>query len=501
MNARWFPHFLRVGLLLLLAVTTFAPSVPAARSDATRDTRLASYIVVFKDGVNAKAVAQEQASRHAIGLTHVYSRALNGYAARIPEAWLERIRADRRVQFVSPDVPVRLEAQSLPTGVNRIDGDRNPAAQDTANVGVAIIDSGISNHSDLNIRGGTNCVPGTNTAGGYSDGTGHGTHVAGIVGAKNNGNYVVGVAPGAPLYAVRSFDDTGLGSWSTIICGIDWVTANAARLNIKVANMSLSGEGSDDENCGNRNNDALHRAICRSVAAGITYVVSAGNEGVDFADRVPAAYDEVLTVSAIADTDGRPGGAGPGCGWDDDTVADVSNYTTVDNSDDIRHTIAAPGACIISTSNEGGTIEMSGTSMAAPHVAGAAILCIASGTCAGLSPSQIVAKIRNDAESRAAATARTSNYYGFIGDPRSPIDRRYYGYLVYAGSLSSASPTSTPTSTSTGPRTPTPTRTLVPTSTAISVTTPTPTPTTSPAIPEPGNMNETLYLPLALVQR
>ena len=89
-----------------------------------------------------------------------------------------------------------------------------------------------------------------------------------------------------PIYSVRVLNNQGSGSWSSVICGIDWVTANASRLNIKVANMSLGGGGSDDGNCGNSNADALHKAICRSVAAGVTYVVAAGNDNANLAGFV-----------------------------------------------------------------------------------------------------------------------------------------------------------------------------------------------------------------------
>lgn len=110
----------------------------------------------------------------------------------------------------------------------------------------------------------------------YSDGNGHGTHVAGTIGARYNGSGVVGVAPGIRLYSVRVLNNAGSGSTASVVCGIDWVTKNAAKLAIKVANMSLGGGGSDDGNCGNTNNDAMHKAICSSVAAGVTYVVAAG---------------------------------------------------------------------------------------------------------------------------------------------------------------------------------------------------------------------------------
>ena len=135
----------------------------------------------------------------------------------------------------------------------------------------------------------------------YLDLNGHGTHVAGTAAAKDNSIGVVGVAPGARLWAVRVLDAGGGGSWSSIICGIDWVTARADT--IEVANMSLGGSGSE----GSCTDHGLREAICRSTAAGVTYVVSAGNAAADAAGFVPATYDEVISVSAIADFDGQTG--------------------------------------------------------------------------------------------------------------------------------------------------------------------------------------------------
>jgi subtilisin len=299
------------------------------------------------------------------------------------------------------------------------------------NTAVAIIDTGIDvDHPDLNVAGGRNCSTGRS----FDDGNGHGTHVAGTVAGKDDASGVVGVAPGAQVYAVRVLNNAGSGSWSSVICGIDWVTANASSLGIKVANMSLGGTGSDDGNCGNSNNDALHRAICNSVASGVTYVVAAGNSGANLAGHVPSAYNEVLAVTAMADFNGAPGGgAAATCRTDvDDTSADFSNFTTVGSSDE-GHTIAAPGVCIESTWKGGGYKTISGTSMASPHAAGTAALCIANGGCSGSSPSQVIAKLRSDAAAQPAS-------YGFKDDPNSPITtggRRpstlYYGYLVYAG--------------------------------------------------------------------
>ncbi|HSE69588.1 MAG TPA: S8 family serine peptidase, partial [Nocardioidaceae bacterium] len=191
---------------------------------------------------------------------------------------------------------------------------------------------------------------------------------------------VVGMAPGARIWPVRVLNNAGSGTFSAIVCGIDYVTAHADQ--IEVANMSLGGGGADDGNCGRSNNDAMHTAICSSVAAGVTYVVAAGNESSNAAGSVPAAYDEVITVSALADFNGLPGGgAASTCRSDvDDTFASFSNFgADVD--------IIAPGVCINSTWKGGGYSTISGTSMASPHVAGGAALYTANNPSA--SPSQV----------------------------------------------------------------------------------------------------------------
>jgi subtilisin family serine protease len=283
-----------------------------------------------------------------------------GPAARAPRA--TRAPAARRV---TP------QAQSIPTGISRIGGDQSSTksgdGQGEVDVDVAVIDTGVdSSHTDLNVNtaGGKSCVDGDPS---FEDGHGHGTHVSGTIGAKDDAEGVVGVAPGARVWPVRVLDANGSGTEDAVICGIDYVTEHANE--IDVANMSLGGPGAEST-CGS-NADPMHEAICRSVNAGVTYAVAAGNDSADAAGSTPANYDEVITVSALSDSDGKTGGAGPAPDCrnteKDDTIASFSNF-----GQDVD--IIAPGVCINSTFKGGGFEELSGTSMATPHVAGAAAL-------------------------------------------------------------------------------------------------------------------------------
>ncbi len=333
-------------------------------------------------------------------LDFTFDYALKGFSARLPRDSLEALRNDPRVAHVEPDIEMRALGQILPKGVDRIDADaaglRAPieGVDERVDVDIAIIDSGIDgSHPDLNVVGGYNATGGSTAN--WSDGNGHGTHVAGIAAALDNGIGVVGVAPGARLLAVKVLGSNGYGSLSNIIKGIDWVTAHASE--IEVANMSLGGQGVS----------AIYRqAIQRSVAAGVVYIAAAGNEYRDIlggnpatasptdsmADSIPAAYPEVATISALVDTDGRPGGLGPsGGGYADDTFADFSNFSNsgadgsswylnnnlVDNPRGLGIDLVLPGVNIYSTYKGGGYATMSGTSMAAPHAAGLAARYIA----------------------------------------------------------------------------------------------------------------------------
>jgi subtilisin family serine protease len=196
--------------------------------------------------------------------------------------------------------------------------------------------------------------------------------------------------------------------------------------------MSLAGFGFADGVCGNLIGDALNRAICRSTNAGVTYAVAAGNSGQEFSTTVPAAYPEVLTVTAMSDSDGQPGalGGAPTCraGEIDDAYASFSNFADPTDTGGQAHMVAAPGVCIESSWLGGGYRAASGTSMATPHAAGTVALCVGSGgtpgPCAGLTPANVINRIRADAAANSTG--------GFLGDPGSPVANRYFGPLVSA---------------------------------------------------------------------
>ncbi len=235
-------------------------------------------------------------------------------------------------------------AETLGWGVDRVDADLN-TGNGGAGITVAVLDTGIDyDHPDLEdaVVGG---VDFTSDPDGYDDGNGHGTHVSGVIASRDNDTFFVGVAPQANLVAVKVLDDYGSGSWSDVIAGIDWVVANKATYNIRVANMSLGSIGSVP---------ALETAINNAAAAGIVIVVAAGNSGEDVtaSQAIPAMYEQVICVSALES---------------DDTFAYFSNWgAAVD--------ITAPGVYVPSLSRNGWWEYMDGTSMATPHVAGAIAL-------------------------------------------------------------------------------------------------------------------------------
>ncbi|MDH3293603.1 MAG: S8 family serine peptidase, partial [Acidimicrobiia bacterium] len=358
---------------LALLATVVPPVAAAPPEDPAARQRV---IVRIRDnGPAPRGLADQIVAAHGGRVGATYEYAVKGFVAELPQAAIDALVRNPNVLDVSPDVLVSIADQDVPTGFDRIEADLVPrsgvptalpcpSGTNCTDVDIAIIDTGSNDHPDLNVVHRVDCSSlfGSCTDNAGFDGHGHGTHVAGIAAALDNGYGVVGVARGARIWSVKVLGDEGTGFLSSILGGIDWVTARADE--IDVANMSLAGIF---------NNSTFDDAITASVAAGITYAVAAGNDGADAAAYSPANHPDVITVSALADGDGAAGGRGKFFnrpGETDGTLATFSNYgAAVD--------IAAPGVNIRSTWKGSAYAIKSGTSMASPQVAGAAALYIA----------------------------------------------------------------------------------------------------------------------------
>lgn len=361
-------------LLTLTAALSLAGATLASTGTAMAASRpgaSTTYVVVLRDNTDPSAVAGEY-TRRGGRLQHVYSHALKGFALTLDATAAAALRRDPRVVSVEVDQVVTIAAQDVPTGIRRVFADDNTNlkinGQDDfrADVDVAILDTGVDfDHPDLNVVARTDCANRTSCVDNSGDDAhGHGSHVAGTVAAIDNSVGVVGVAPGSRIWSVKVLGDNASGTLAGVAAGVDWVAAHADE--IEVVNLSLGCDGCTDS--------ALTTAISNAVNKGIVFTVAAGNNSKDAKTFFPANHPDVITVSALADFNGEPGGgAASTCRTDqDDTLASFSNFgPTVE--------IAAPGTCIYSTYKDGGYTTMSGTSMAAPHVAGAAAL-LASGT-------------------------------------------------------------------------------------------------------------------------
>jgi subtilisin family serine protease len=365
-------RFLAVTLLVV-ATTTAATMVPAAAAPATGQIRLAgtadavagSYIVVLKATAvktttsRVAAVGDESADLardYGARVRRTFGAALDGFEATMSEAAAKRLAADPSVAYVEQNQRVSLfTTQTGATwGIDRIDQRARPLSTTytytaTAdNVTAYIIDTGIRyTHGDFGGRArfGYDAV-----GSGGVDCNGHGTHVAGTVGGNT-----YGVAKRVQLVGVRVLNCSGSGTTAGVIAGVNWVTQNAVRP--AVANMSLGGGASS----------SLDSAVANSISSGVTYALAAGNSNANACNSSPARVASAITVGATTSTDAR---------------ASYSNYGTCLD-------IFAPGSSITSDwySSNTATNTISGTSMASPHVAGAAALVLS--TSPSLTPAQV----------------------------------------------------------------------------------------------------------------
>jgi subtilisin family serine protease len=345
------------------------------------------YIVVFDNSVtDPNGKAQFLAQNYPLTILHVYKSGLSGFSATIPPGSLAALKNDPAVAYIEQDTWITVAAQKIPTGIRRIGATQSsvapgsqkvpaignmplqklpqPSPLDLAkgggtkfgvNVVVAVIDTGIdATHPDLNVEftkgfGFPDAV----------DANGHGTHVAGTIGAYDNNIGVVGVAPGARLWALKVLDASGLGTNANLIAALDYVAAHYTQ--IAVVNVSVAVASSQ----------ALNAAATKCVNLGVVTVAAAGNNKKDASGFSPASAPGVICVAAYADSDGLPGGKGPAVstGEKDDTFA--TSFSNFGN----RVDVIAPGCDILSTfpvSMGSYATITKGTSTAAAHVSGLA---------------------------------------------------------------------------------------------------------------------------------
>ncbi len=371
-----------------LAVSMLAPATSASPGAAADRVDV---IAVFDEDVRGVGAAEAVARRHGLELGFVYQHALQGFSGSVPEGRLAALENDPRIAYVEIDAEATIVAQEVPTGIRRVYAHDNKEIPTDGGGGqvdatIAVLDTGIdASHPDLHVTRAVECMshsggpPHQRTyscSAGGSDGHGHGTHVAGTAAALDNDLGVVGVAPGARLWAVKVLDDRGSGNASTVIAGLDYVADNAP--DVDVANMSIGFGGIVT---------SVDEAIGKVDGQGVAVVASAGNDSEPAENSSPGSAKAAIVVAALADYDGEPGGeagcpsSSLGC---DDRLASFSNYgEAVD--------LIAPGVRIRSTFPGGGTWQMSGTSMSAPHVAGAAALLASSQT---RTPGEILAALQ-----------------------------------------------------------------------------------------------------------
>jgi subtilisin len=436
-------RLVQFGLLLLLfALPASATAQPGQVQAPTAPRSNAGAVVPgqYLVLVNAGFTPEEVSADHALSRKYTYRAAGNGFAAHVPPGTLAALRADPRIKEIVPDrivaVPPLIAqdmaatgkpsgggtstGQVIPEGVKRIGAAPGALSQTGNAIGVAIVDTGVGPHADLNLS--PTCYFSTEVATSCQDQHGHGTHVGGIVAARNDSTGVVGVASNATLYAARVLGADGYGTDSAITDGFNWIAANAALVSprIRVVNVSLGRPGTLNDNA------LLHDAVKKLYDLGITVVVAAGNDpGLEVSQQVPATYPEVLAVASTTAIGGSKGCFGISA------AGDTASFFTTDGKYDgatkIGVTVSAPGedrenvsGCYLSSEGilslklGGGTTRMSGTSMAAPHVTGVAAL-VYEKTGGSTSPEDMRSRMRSGA-ARVGAAPLDSPAAGYTPD-------------------------------------------------------------------------------------
>lgn len=367
----------KITSLALAFTLVFSAIPPIVHADIPTE----NVIVVFKDDIDKKAVTGVNGE---IEETYENIPVITG---EIPESAIPLVEKDKDVLAVEIDQRVKVNGQVQDWGIQKVKATEAWESYFTGQgIKVAVLDTGISPHDDLTIAGGVSINGYTKS---YRDDNGHGTHVAGIIGAKNNEIGTVGVAPNAELYAVKVLDYDGSGYISDIISGIDWAISN----NMDIINMSL-GAAYDSY--------ALHQAVDHAYNNGILIVAAAGNNGNSsgMGDTIeyPARYDSTIAVSAIDSKNIR------------------GNFSATGN----RIEVAAPGVDVLSTYLNNGYASMSGTSMAAPYVTGTlALLKEANPT---LTNSQLRSKLK-DSVVDIGLDGKDAYYgYGLVQAPFAPLN-------------------------------------------------------------------------------
>ncbi len=329
------------------------------------------------NAVDAKIEAV--ATAHGVTPIDTYEYALAGFSATLTDAQVAALRMDPGVKMIEQDRVYHMVAQTLPLGIDRIDGDISSTKSGdgtgtVSGVDIFIIDTGIDpTHPDLNVVELKSFVKSNKTG---KDDNGHGTHVSGTAAAKDNTSYVVGVAPGAALHGIKVLNSSGSGTTSQIVNGINYVTKWKLSHpdNPAVANMSLGGYA------GTTAYNSMDNAVVNSINAGVTYCIAAGNSSDDASLYTPAHVTQALTVGAYDASN--------------NTFAYFSNFGSIVD-------LEAPGVNVLSTYKGSTTATMSGTSMATPHVTGTAALYLSQHPTA--TPSDVATALKND-----AAAANTS---------------------------------------------------------------------------------------------